>query len=100
MSRTQEKKKKAPRRHNPLLIMAAAVLAVILGVQILKVYWKLDTAKEQEALLAQQRQELQEDNEALREDLEKKGDEDFIKSLARALGWYEDGARLFVDPNR
>lgn len=100
MSRTQEKKKKAPRRHNSLLIMAAAVLAVILGVQILKVYWKLDTAKEQEALLAQQRQELQEDNEALREDLEKKDDEDFIKSLARALGWYEDGARLFVDPNR
>lgn len=93
-------KKKAPRRHNPLLYVVIALLVVILGVEVVKVYWKLNQAKEQQQILSQQQEQLEEENEGLKEDLEKKDDEDFIKSLARALGWYEDGSRLFVDPNR
>ena len=93
-------KKKKPRRLNPLILLVIITLIVIVGVRTVKVYWKLDQAKEQEQILSRQQEQLSEENQELREDLEKKDDEDFIKALARALGWYEDGTRLFVDPNR
>lgn len=93
-------KKKAPRRHNFLLLLVIALLVIIVSAEVVKVYWKLDRARDQEALLSQQEQQLLEENQELREDLEKRDDEDFIKALARELGWYEDGSRLFVDPNR
>ena len=82
------------------MLLVIVVLIVIVGIQIVKVYWKLDQAKEQEQVLSRQQEQLAEENQELREDLEKKDDENFIKALARALGWYEDGTRLFVDPNR
>lgn len=94
------KQKKKKRRLNPLVLLVIIALIVIVGIRIVKVYWKLDQAKEQEQVLGRQQEQLSEENQKLREDLEKKDDEDFIKALARALGWYEDGTRLFVDPNR
>jgi len=94
------KKKKKSTFSKTALILIWVALVVVLGVEIVKVYGKLSDAKENEIVLAQQEQQLIEDNETLREDLQKADDENFIKSLARALGWYEDGIRLFVDPSR
>lgn len=94
------RQKKKARRLNPLVFLVVAMLIVIVGVEITKVYWKLHQAQGQEQTLSQQQEQLSEENQALRENLEKKDDKEFIKSLARGLGWYEDGTRLFVDPNR
>ena len=92
--------KKKTRKANPLVLLVIAVLVVVLGVQILKVYQKVSFAKEEESQLEQQLAAQQEENDSLRSDLRKAGDEDFIKRLARELlGLAEEGERIFYDVN-
>ena len=92
--------KKKNRKANPLVLLVIAVLVVVLGVQIGKVYQKISFAREEEAQLEQQLASQQKENDSLRSDLDKAGDEDFIKRLARELlGLAEEGERIFYDVN-
>ena len=92
--------KKTARKANPLVLLVIAVLVVVLGVQILKVYQKVSFAKDEASQLEQQLAAQQQENDALRSDLSRAGDEDFIKRLARELlGLAEEGERIFYDVN-
>ena len=76
------------------------VLAAVLSIQIVKVYGQLKTAQREESVLNQQLAQQQQENDALRSDLDKKDDESFIKALARdLLGLAEEGERIFYDVN-
>ena len=77
-----------------------AVLIVVVGMEIVNVYGRLRDVRAQEAALTQQMEEKTQENEALRSDLSKKDDPDFIKGLARdLLGLAEEGERIFYDVN-
>ena len=86
-------------RQNGLLLVLIA-LAVFIGIELIQVNQRLGEAKVQEASLTRQMQQQEQENEALRSDLAKKDDPDFIKELARdQLGLAEEGERIFYDVN-
>lgn len=94
---TKTKKRK---KTSPLLLMVLAVLIVVLAVQVVNVYQDLSDVKQQEAALNDALAQQQQENDALRSDLEKKDDVNFIKALARdLLGLAEEGERIFYDVN-
>lgn len=100
MTVARAKKQKKKKRTSPLVTLVILLLAAVLGVQIVKVYGQLRTARQEEAALGQQLQTQQQENDALRSDLEKKDDESFIRALARdLLGLAEEGERIFYDVN-
>lgn len=93
-------KKTRKKRSNTVLLLVLAVLIVVVGMEIVNVYGRLRDARAQEAALTQQMEEKTQENEALRSDLSKKDDPDFIKGLARdLLGLAEEGERIFYDVN-
>ena len=93
-------KKTRKTRSNTVLLLVLAVLIVVVGVEIVNVYGRLRDVRAQEAALTQQMEEKTQENEALRSDLSKKDDPDFIKGLARdLLGLAEEGERIFYDVN-
>ena len=90
--------KKAKKRTNTALLLVLIALAVFIGIELIQVNQRLGEAKVQEASLTRQMQQQQQENEALRSDLAKKDDPDFIKELARdQLGLAEEGERIFYD---
>ena len=92
--------KKAKKRTSTALLLVLIALAVFIGIELIQVNQRLGEAKVQEASLTRQMQQQQQENEALRSDLAKKDDPDFIKELARdQLGLAEEGARIFYDVN-
>ena len=92
--------KKAKKRTSTALLLVLIALAVFIGIELIQVNQRLGEAKVQEASLTRQMQEQQQENEALRSDLAKKDDPDFIKELARdQLGLAEEGERIFYDVN-
>lgn len=92
--------KKAKKRTNTALLLVLIALAVFIGIELIQVNQRLGEAKVQEASLTRQMQQQQQENEALRSDLAKKDDPDFIKELARdQLGLAEEGERIFYDVN-
>lgn len=93
-------KKTRKKRSNTVLLLVLAVLIVVVGMEIVNVYGRLRDVRAQEAALTQQMEEKMQENEALRSDLSKKDDRDFIKGLARdLLGLAEEGERIFYDVN-
>lgn len=93
-------KTKKRRKTSPLLLLVLAVLIVVLAVQVVNVYQDLADARAQEAALSDSLTEQQAENDALKADLEKKDDTNFIKALARELlGLAEEGERIFYDVN-
>lgn len=92
--------KKAKKRTSTALLLVLIALAVFIGIELIQVNQRLGEAKVQEASLTRQMQQQQQENEALRSDLAKKDDPDFIKELARdQLGLAEEGERIFYDVN-
>ena len=92
--------KKAKKRTSTALLLVLIALAVFIGIELIQVNQRLGEAKVQEASLTRQMQQQQQENEALRSDLAKKDDPDFIKELARdQLGLAEEGERNFSDVN-
>ena len=92
--------KKAKKRASTALLLVLIALAVFIGIELIQVNQRLGEAKVQEASLTRQMQQQQQENEALRSDLAKKDDPDFIKELARdQLGLAEEGERIFYDVN-
>ena len=97
-----DKAQKKTRKKKPsaVLLLVLTVLIVVVGVEIVNVYGRLKDVRAQEAALTQQLQEKAQANEALRSDLCKKDDPEFIKALARdLLGVAEEGERIFYDVN-
>lgn len=93
-------KKTRKKRSNTVLLLVLAVLIVVVGMEIVNVYGRLRDVRAQEAALTQQMEEKTQESEALRSDLSKKDDPDFIKGLARdLLGLAEEGERIFYDVN-
>lgn len=93
-------KKTRKKRSNTVLLLVLAVLIVVVGMEIVNVYGRLRDVRAQEAALTQQMEKKTQENEALRSDLSKKDDPDFIKGLARdLLGLAEEGERIFYDVN-
>ena len=92
--------KKVKKRTSTALLLVLIALAVFIGIELIQVNQRLGEAKVQEASLTRQMQQQQQENEALRSDLAKKDDPDFIKELARdQLGLAEEGERIFYDVN-
>ena len=92
--------KKAKKRTSTALLLVLIALAVFIGIELIQVNQRLGEAKVQEASLTRQMQQQEQENEALRSDLAKKDDEEFIKDLARdQLGLAEAGERIFYDVN-
>lgn len=92
--------KKTKKRTNTALLLVLIALAVFIGIELIQVNQRLGEAKVQEASLTRQMQQQEQENEALRSDLAKKDDPDFIKELARdQLGLAEEGERIFYDVN-
>ena len=92
--------KKAKKRTSTALLLVLIALAVFIGIELIQVNQRLGEAKVQEASVTRQMQQQQQENEALRSDLAKKDDPDFIKELARdQLGLAEEGERIFYDVN-
>ena len=88
------------KRNSPVLLIVLAVLVIIVAVETVQVYSRLNVKKNEEARLLEELQADQQANDALKSDLEKADDEEFIKSLARELlGLAEDGERIFYDVN-
>lgn len=97
---TKTAKTKKRKKTSPLLLLVLVVLIVVLAVQVVNVYGDLSDARAQEATLSEALQTQQEANDALKADLEKKDDTNFIKALARELlGLAEEGERIFYDVN-
>ena len=92
--------KKAKKRTSTALLLVLIALAVFIGIELIQVNQRLGEAKVQEASLTRQMQQQEQENEALRSDLAKKDDPDFIKELARDQpGLAEEGERIFYDVN-
>lgn len=88
------------KRSSPVLLIVLAVLVIIVAVETVQVYSRLNEKKAEEARLLEELQADQQANDALKSDLDKADDEEFIKSLARELlGLAEDGERIFYDVN-
>lgn len=92
--------KKAKKRTSTALLLVLIALAIFIGIELIQVNQRLGEARVQEASLTRQMQQQEQENEALRSDLAKKDDPDFIKELARdQLGLAEEGERIFYDVN-
>ena len=77
--------KKAKKRTNTALLLVLIALAVFIGIELIQVNQRLGEAKVQEASLTRQMQQQEQENEALRSDLAKKDDPDFIKELVTCI---------------
>ncbi len=76
------------------------VLIAVLGVELIQLYGKLRREQVREGELSSQVQELRQENDSLRSDLEKADDEEFVKNKARQqLNMVEAGERIFIDVN-
>lgn len=72
------------------------VLLLGVGVQLYRMQDKLKTAREEEAALAAQIAEVQEENDALLEDLERADDPELIQDIARQeLGMVMQNEKVF-----
>ena len=96
----QKKKVKKKKRRASLVSLVLVVLIAVAGVELVRVYGRLQATKEQQEAVSQQLLQQQQENEALKSDLSKADDPEFIKGLARdQLGLVEDGERIFYDVN-
>lgn len=94
-----KKAKKSKSRPNFVTTLVLVVLLAVMAIELGQVYGKLHTAKKEQASVAAQVQQLQQQNDALASDLSKAGDEEFIKELAREnLDMIDAGGRMFIDP--
>jgi cell division protein FtsL len=81
-------------------MLVLVVLVVVMAIELVQVCGKLRSAKREQAEIAAQVQQLQQENDALEADLARAGDTEFIMELARTqLGLAESGERIFYDVN-
>ena len=82
------------------MLLVVALLIGVVGFEMADVFRQINTASAEEQELKQQLQQQQLANAALKEDLSRADDLEFIKELARdQLGMAEQGERIFYDVN-
>ncbi len=95
-----KKARKNRRGPNFITMLVLVVLVVVMAIELVQVCGKLRSAKREQAEIAAQVQQLQQENDALEADLARAGDTEFIMELARTqLGLAESGERIFYDVN-
>ena len=73
-------------------------LALLLGAHLMSLREKIRTAEAEQAALAAQIEQTQQDNAQLEAALEKKGDAEYLQELARSeLGMVAPGEKVFHD---
>ena len=93
-------KNRKRRKKGGLVLVVVLLLIAVVGVEVVQVYGQINEAVVQEQLLQAQVERQTQANAALREDLSRADDEDFIKELARELlGLADPGERIFYDVN-
>ena len=93
-------KNRKRRKKGGLVLAVVLLLIAVVGVEVVQVYGQINEAVVQEQLLQAQVERQTQANAALREDLSRADDEDFIKELARELlGLADPGERIFYDVN-
>ena len=97
MAKNTNKAKKGP---GFITMLVLVVLVAVMGIELVQMHGKLRSARSEEAAVAAQVQQRRLENEALKSDLSKADDVEFIKDLARSqLGLVEEGERIFYDVN-
>lgn len=82
------------------MLLVVALLIGVVGFEMADVFRQITAASAEEQALKQQLQQQQLANAALKEDLSRADDLEFIKELARdQLGMAEQGERIFYDVN-
>ncbi len=93
-------KNRKRRKKGGLVLAVVLLLIAVVGVEVVQVYGQINEAMAQEQLLQAQVEQQTQANAALRDDLSRAEDEDFIKELARELlGLADPGERIFYDVN-
>ena len=83
-----------------IVLLVVLLLIAVVALDTVRVYAKIDDAQVQEQVLAARVQQQKQANAALKEDLARADDEEFMKELAREkLGLAEPGERIFYDVN-
>ena len=94
------KERKNARKKGGIVLMVMLLLIAVAGVEVVQVYAQISDAQAQEQALSVQLEQQKLANAALRDDLARADDEEFIKELAREqLGLAEPGERIFYDVN-
>lgn len=97
MAKNANKAKRGPSFITALVLV---VLVAVMGIELVQMSSRLRSARSEEAAIAAQVQQRRQENEALKADLSKADDLDFIKDLARRYcGMVEEGEREFRDVN-
>lgn len=93
--RKKGKAARAARPRSKLTLLLLAALLVGISVQIYRMFGQLREARAQEAVYAQQLEELQEENRQLQEDLDNRGSQALIEDIARdKLGMVLPGEKV------
>ena len=94
------KTEKKTRSKGGIVLLVVLLLIAVVALDTVRVYAKIDDAQVQEQVLAARVQQQKQANAALKEDLARADDEEFMKELAREkLGLAEPGERIFYDVN-
>ena len=84
------------RPNSRLTLWLLALLLAGFGIQLYSLYSRLQTARQEEAVYAQQLEELREENQRLRSDIENSGDLTLMGDIAREeLGYVGPGEKVF-----
>lgn len=97
---TPVKNKKRAKKKGGIVLLVVLLLIAVVGFEAVQVYAQISDAQSQEQALSAQVEQQKLANAALRDDLARADDEEFIKELAREqLGLAEPGERIFYDVN-
>ena len=84
------------RPNSRLTLWLLALLLAGFGIQLYSLYSRLQTARQEEAVYAQRLEELREENQRLRSDIENSGDLTLMGDIAREeLGYVGPGEKVF-----
>lgn len=94
--RVCRKKDAGKRRSSRVLLLVLAAAAIFVGVRIRDTRAQLREARTEEAAYEEQLSQLQENNEQLQSDIDRKDDMDLIADIARnELGLVSEGEKVF-----
>ena len=94
---TVKKAKKARRGPGFIPMLVLVVLIAVVAVELMQLGGKLKQGRRQLSDLELQSQQIAWENEAMRSDLSKAGDLDFMLEKAREAGYVFSNEHIFVD---
>ena len=94
---TVKKTRKTRRGPGFIPMLVLVVLIAVVGVELMQLTGKLKLGRKQVADLEAQSQQITWENEAMRSDLSKAGDMDFMLEKAREAGYVFSNEHIFVD---